>query len=167
MEARIAERTRAYLFAEKAIVVGRGFNYCNALEFALKLMEACYIVAGSFSSADFLHGPVAITQRGIPSFVFGPPGPTWPGVHDVMEKLRTALSSTLLITDERNRKACAEGFETIMLPAPAMKGEGLPADVFTPVYYALPAQVLAAHLAEQKGLDPDNPRMLSKVTQTL
>ncbi len=167
LEPEVAERARAYLFAEKAIVVGRGFNYCNALEFALKLMEACYIVAGSFSSADFLHGPVAITERGIPSFAFGPPGPTWIGVQEVIEKLRAARSSTLLITDERNREACANHGQAIVLPAPVTTNRSLPPDVFTPIAYALPAQIIAAHLADQKGLDPDNPRMLSKVTQTL
>jgi glucosamine--fructose-6-phosphate aminotransferase (isomerizing) len=163
----IAERARAYTFAEKAIVVGRGFNYCNALEFALKLMEACYIVTGSFSSADFLHGPVAITQRGIPAFAFAPPGPTWPGLQAVVEKLRGAQARPLLITDERNRDAAGQGDNVILLPDPMFGGSRLPADVFTPIPYALPAQLLAAHLADIKGLNPDHPRMLSKVTQTL
>ncbi len=166
-EAEIAERARAYMFAEKAVVVGRGFNYCNALEFALKLMEACYIVAGSFSSADFLHGPVAITERGIPAFAFAPPGPTWPGMQAVLEKLRGAQAWPLLFTDARNREAAAQGDNVILLPEPAANGSRLPADIFTPIPYALPAQLLAAHLAEIKGLNPDCPRMLSKVTQTL
>jgi glucosamine--fructose-6-phosphate aminotransferase (isomerizing) len=166
-EAEIAERARAYMFAEKAIVVGRGFNYCNALEFALKLMEACYVVAGSFSSADFLHGPVAITERGIPAFAFAPPGPTWLGMLAVLEKLRGAHACPLLITDERNTEAAAPGNIVVRLPGPETNGSRLPADLFTPIPYALPAQLLAAHLAEIKGLDPDCPRMLSKVTQTL
>ena len=57
LEPEIAELSGRYRFMEHAVVVGRGLNYANAYEFALKLMETCYVVAERFSSADFLHGP--------------------------------------------------------------------------------------------------------------
>jgi glucosamine--fructose-6-phosphate aminotransferase (isomerizing) len=85
----------------------------------------------------------------------------------VVEKLRSAQARPLLITDERNREAAGQGDNVILLPDPMFGGSRLPADLFTPIPYALPAQLLAAHLAEIKGLNPDRPRMLSKVTQTL
>src|SRR5215216_3776208 len=56
---RIVER---YAFMDHAVVVGRGLNYANAYEFAIKLMETCYVVAERFSSADFLHGPIAMIE---------------------------------------------------------------------------------------------------------
>src|SRR3989442_5737915 len=59
----IIELVQRYVFMENCVVVGRGLAYANAYEFALKLMETCYVVAERFSSADFLHGPVAMIER--------------------------------------------------------------------------------------------------------
>src|SRR5204862_4543464 len=70
---RLVER---YAFMDHCVVVGRGLNYANAYEFAIKLMETCYVVAERFSSADFLHGPIAMVERSFPSFLFAPPGKT-------------------------------------------------------------------------------------------
>ncbi|HKE25730.1 MAG TPA: SIS domain-containing protein [Bryobacteraceae bacterium] len=167
LEPALRARAERYVFAEKAIVVGRGFNYSNALEFALKLMETCYLMADSFSSADFLHGPIAIAERGIPAFAFAPPGPTWTGISETLARLTAAgVAPPLVITDERNREACALE-PAIAVPAAEPHDPALPIDALTPIPYAIPAQLLAAHIAEHKGLDPDRPRMLQKVTQTL
>lgn len=166
LEPMLIDRAQRYVFAEKAIVVGRGFNYSNALEFALKLMETCYVMADSFSSADFLHGPIAIAERGIPAFAFAPPGPTWTGISETVARLEAAGSAPVLITDERNAAAC-ERKSTILVPAPDSCEPALPIDALTPIPYAVPAQLLAAHIADQKGLNPDRPRMLEKVTLTL
>jgi glucosamine--fructose-6-phosphate aminotransferase (isomerizing) len=70
----IVELVQRYAFMENCVVVGRGLAYANAYEFALKLMETCYVVAERFSSADFLHGPVAMIERHFPVFLFAPPG---------------------------------------------------------------------------------------------
>jgi glutamine---fructose-6-phosphate transaminase (isomerizing) len=166
LEPQLADRAQRYVFAEKAIVVGRGFNYSNALEFALKLMETCYVMADSFSSADFLHGPIAIAERGIPAFAFAPPGPTWPGISETLARLASAGSSPMVITDQRNTEACAHR-PAIVVPAPDGCEPALPVDTLTPIPYAVPAQLLAAHIAEQKGLNPDRPRMLEKITLTM
>jgi glucosamine--fructose-6-phosphate aminotransferase (isomerizing) len=167
LEPTLRDRAQRYVFAEKAIVVGRGFNYSNALEFALKLMETCYVMADSFSSADFLHGPIAIADRGIPAFAFAPPGPTWASLSETLARLGTAgVAPPLIITDERNAEACAQA-TAVSVPPPDAYESTLPVDALTPIPYAVPAQLLAAHIAEQKGLNPDAPRMLQKVTQTL
>jgi glucosamine--fructose-6-phosphate aminotransferase (isomerizing) len=63
LEAEIVQRVERYRFMEHAVVVGRGLNYANAYEFALKLMETCYVVAERFSSADLLHGPIAMVEQ--------------------------------------------------------------------------------------------------------
>jgi glutamine---fructose-6-phosphate transaminase (isomerizing) len=151
-----------------AICVGRGVNYCNSLEFALKLMETCYVVAERFSSADLLHGPIAMLEPSFPAFLFCPPGVTWNPLCEVLDKLRSIGADILLITD-RSNKAAANGKEnsslTIGTPL-AHKGK-LPEDVYTPIPYIIPAQLFAASLAEVKGLDPDRPRTLNKVTKTI
>jgi len=74
LEPEIDALSERYRFMNNAVVVGRGLNYANAFEFALKMMETCYVVAERFSSADFLHGPIALVEQGFPVFAFAPPG---------------------------------------------------------------------------------------------
>src|SRR5207302_2450919 len=78
----IVELVQRYVFMENCVVVGRGLAYANAYEFALKLMETSYVVAERFSSADFLHGPVAMIERHFPVFLFAPPGVMLAGTKD-------------------------------------------------------------------------------------
>ena len=80
LEDRVAQRASGYRFLEHAVAVGRGLNYASAQEFALKLMETCYVVAERFSGADFLHGPIAMLEHAFPVFLFTPSGVTWPGM---------------------------------------------------------------------------------------
>ena len=124
------------------------------------MMETCYVVAERFSAADLLHGPIAMIGHAFPSFTFAPAGATWPGLSETLAKLRTLSRETLVITDESNSAAAEAGRKVICLPV------RLP-EILTPIPYIVPAQIFAACLAEQKGLDPDQPRTLSKVTKTL
>jgi glucosamine--fructose-6-phosphate aminotransferase (isomerizing) len=167
LEERIAERAERYRFMEQAVVVGRGIAYADAFEFALKLMETCYVVAERFSSADFLHGPIAMVERSFPAFLFTPPGVTWPAMREMLDKLEHLKADTLLITDESNREALDRGRGVIAIPAKLARKSALPVEVYTPIPYIVPAQLLAARLAAEKGLDPDQPRTLTKVTRTL
>lgn len=164
---RCAER---YLFMQHAVCVGRGINYANSFEFALKLMETCYVVAERFSSADLLHGPIAMLEAGFPAFLLCPPGVTWKPMCELIEKLQSIKAETLLITDQSNNHAVemkASVQNTLAIPKLlAFHGDG-PVDLYTPIPYIIPAQLFAASLAEVKRLDPDRPRTLSKVTQTL
>jgi glutamine---fructose-6-phosphate transaminase (isomerizing) len=168
LEPEVRERSQRYTYMSRAVAVARGLNYSNAFEFALKLMETCYVVAERFSAADLLHGPIAMMETAFPSFLFTPAGVTWPGMSEMVQKLRSLKSETLIITDAGNREAfdlCPNGFCVAANLTEA--GGQLPADVWTPIPYIIPAQLMAAHLAEHKGLDPDRPRTLSKVTRTL
>jgi glucosamine--fructose-6-phosphate aminotransferase (isomerizing) len=76
LEPEIDALSERYRFMRHSVVVGRGLNYSNAFEMALKLMETCYVVAERFSSADFLHGPIALVEQNFPVFAFAPPGKT-------------------------------------------------------------------------------------------
>jgi glucosamine--fructose-6-phosphate aminotransferase (isomerizing) len=164
LEPEIGEISGRYRFMDHAVVVGRGLNYSNAFEFALKLMETCYVVAERFSTADFFHGPIAIVERSFPVFVFAPPGVTWESTRSLLERLRTLKAETLVITDCGHREALAAAPRSIAIPAKIRRSR--PLELYTPIPYIVPAQLLAAKLAEQKGLDPDHPRTLEKVTKT-
>jgi glucosamine--fructose-6-phosphate aminotransferase (isomerizing) len=143
-----------YRFMERCVVIGRGLNYANAFEMALKLMETCYVIAERFSGADLLHGPIAMVEQGFPAFLFSPPGVTAGPMAETAAKLESRGAETFAIQSGQ---------------APA-RGIHLPFDLeelYTPIPYIIPAQFFAAHLAREKGFNPDQPRALSKVTQTL
>ena len=157
-QAAISELVERYVFMENCVVVGRGLIYGNSYELALKLMETCYVVAERFSSADFLHGPLAVVERHFPIFLFAPPGITLGGVKVLMERLRELRAETLTITgDEEAASLCTRA---IRMP-PEID------EFLAPIPYIIPGQLFAALLADAKGLNPDAPRSLSKVTRTL
>jgi glucosamine--fructose-6-phosphate aminotransferase (isomerizing) len=160
VEPHVRALSERYRFMHHAIVVGRGINYANAFEFALKMMETCYVVAERFSSADFLHGPIALVEPNFPVFLFAPSGVTQPSTGEMLEKLRALKAETVVITDAGNAQAPHQATRAIRLPKRLD-------EVMTVIPYVIPAQLFAACLAAQKGLDPDRPRTLSKVTQTL
>jgi glutamine---fructose-6-phosphate transaminase (isomerizing) len=171
LEAQIGEHAERYRFMDHAVVVARGLNYSNAFEFALKLMETCYVVAERFSSADLLHGPIAMVDGSFPVFTFAPPGVTWPGLSKLVGSLAKLRAETLIITD-RSNKVAAKGVSQdalmhgVCIPVALANKRG-PEDLYTPIPYIVPAQLFAARLAEVKGLDPDKPRTLKKITRTL
>ena len=168
LEPEIRERAERHRALQRAVVVARGLNYSNAFEFALKLMETCYVMAERFSSADLLHGPIAMLEAAFPVFLFAPPGVTWPGLADVLRRLARLQAETLIITDRSSpaAKLRQSKADRICLPA-SLACRRAPADLYTPIPYIVPAQLFAAHLAQAKGLDPDRPRALKKVTRTL
>lgn len=154
-----------YRFMERAVVVGRGLNYSNAFEFALKLMETCYVVAERFSSADLLHGPIAMVEAAFPVFLFAPRGVTWPATSGLLDRTRGLQADTLVIHERGHKEAGRRGTRNIVVPVQLPKRQ--PADLYTPIPFIIPAQLFAARLAEEKGLNPDRPRTLTKVTRTL
>jgi len=150
-----------YRYMTQAAVIARGLNYANAFEFALKMMETSYVVAERFSTADFLHGPIAMVDRDLPLFLFGPSGKAWNSLTETLERLQQLKAETLIITDQRNKKE-ASRFASSVVCVPARLAE-----LYTPIPYIIPAQLFAAALAKTKGLDADQPRGLRKVTHNL
>jgi glutamine---fructose-6-phosphate transaminase (isomerizing) len=159
-EPAICELAVRYRYMRHAVVVGRGYNYANAFEFALKMMETCYVVAERFSSADFMHGPIALVEPGFPVFAFAPPGVTWDSMSETLDRLKGLEAEIIAITDAGNREV--EKVTKRILRLPREIDEAL-----TPIPYIVPAQLFAACLAKEKGLNPDHPRTLSKVTRTI
>ncbi|MDQ3219728.1 MAG: SIS domain-containing protein [Acidobacteriota bacterium] len=152
---RLVER---YAFMENCVVVGRGMNYGNSYELALKLMETCYVVAERFSSADFFHGPLAIVERRFPVILFAPAGVTQQSNIDLLNRLHELHADSLSITNDD--KIAALSSRSIAMPKEID-------EFLSPIPFIIPAQLFAAYLSKAKGLDPDAPRSLAKITKTL
>ncbi len=139
------------------VIVGRGFEYATAREWALKLKELGRVFADPYSAADFLHGPIALVQPGVPVLVLAPEGRAAAGQLDLLRDLRDRGVDTVVISDNESTRAL--GRWSIPIPA------GVP-EWLRPAVSIVPAQLFAYHLTLARGLDPDEPRYLSKVTRT-
>lgn len=151
---RIAER---YRYMEACVTVGRGYNYATAFELALKLKEMTYTVVEPYSSADFLHGPLAVIAQGFPVVVIAPSGKMLPEMVSFMATARARGAELIVISDAA--EALGQGRIGLALPA------GVP-EWLSPLCAVVPGQLLAMHLAHTRDLDPDRPRALRKVTET-
>ncbi len=152
--ARVAER---YRYMTTCVVIGRGYNYATAYEFALKLKELTYVVAEPYSSADFQHGPIAVVADGFPVFVFAPQGIVLDEVRNLSERLRDKGAELIVFSDSPDMLSLAR----IPIAIPTSLPEWL-----TPFTTVVLGQLFAHYLTLSKDYDPDHPRGLTKVTQT-
>jgi glucosamine--fructose-6-phosphate aminotransferase (isomerizing) len=141
--------------ADRAIVIGRGFNYATAHEISLKFKELAYLLAEPYSSADFRHGPIAMVESDFPV---------------VLVTMGKTFQSDLATLDTQLRN---QGVQPITLGDHPFTTDGLHIPVpgnlpewLTPLVTVLPGQLLAYHLACSRGFDPDQPRVIRKVTLT-
>ncbi len=148
-----AERAGASLDGAGGIVcVARGYLLCVALEAALKAREAARVRAEAWSAADFRHGPVTLAGPDLPLLAISAPGPAAADVAELAERLGRRGTPVV-------RLGAMPGAE---LPLPG----GLPEPLAT-VPAAVRAQQLALALALRRGIDPDSPPGLAKVTRTV
>jgi glucosamine--fructose-6-phosphate aminotransferase (isomerizing) len=158
LKSKVEELVQRYVFMENCVVVGRGVNYGNSYELALKLMETCYVVAERFSSADFFHGPLAIIERRFPVILFAPAGVTKQSNIDLLKRLQELHADSLAITNDEEIAGLSS--RALLMPKEID-------DFLSPIPNIIPAQLFAALLSEAKGINPDAPRSLSKVTKTI
>jgi len=149
----IAER---YRYMVDCVVIGRGYNYASAFEIALKLKELTYTIAEPYSSADFLHGPLALIQHGFPAIVVAPSGALSQEMARFVRQLQQREAEILCISNDP--AILAFGHRQLPLP-------DLP-EWLSPIAAVIPGQLLAMYLAYAKNYDPDHPRGLRKVTET-
>lgn len=139
---------------DKAVTLGRGYNHSTAFEWALKLQEMAYVFAHAFSPADFAHGPFAVLDRNFPVLAAVPVGPV---AADSFATLERAMSernaSVLAITDTDT-----PGIPSIRVPSTQ--------EFTSPMVFITAAQLFTLHMALLKGVDPETPRGLKKVTRT-
>jgi glutamine---fructose-6-phosphate transaminase (isomerizing) len=139
------------------VVSGRGLAYAAALELAIKLKEACYLHAMGLSYADLLHGPIAVVDAQTPAIVVAADsGPTLAGTVDLARRVTGAGASAFGI----GGGAELAGACTASLPGPALP------EWLAPIGLIVPGQLVTEALARRLGINPDQPRGLSKVTQT-
>ena len=156
--AAISARAGRYRAMTQCLVIGRGYNYATAYELALKLEELTYVMAIAYSSADFRHGPIATVAPGTPAILIAPSGRTLADMRALAGELRRRGAELLVIADDADMLALAR------TPLPLV--DGIP-EWLSPLAAVLPGQWLALQLALAKGLDPDAPRGLRKVTRTV
>jgi glucosamine--fructose-6-phosphate aminotransferase (isomerizing) len=154
----IGEQTERYRFMAHCVVLGRGYNYATAFEWALKLKELAYVIAEPDSSADFQHGPVAMLDRGFPVLAVAPGGAVFADTLALLSRLVEERLIELVIISDRD-EALSLGHTPLRLPG------GLP-EWLTPIVSIVTAQLFCYHLTRAKGFDTEAPRGLRKVTLT-
>ncbi|HKJ27013.1 MAG TPA: SIS domain-containing protein [Anaerolineales bacterium] len=158
LETLVNQIVERFYYMEQCVVIGRGYNYTSAFEWALKMKEMTYLVAEAYSSADFLHGPIAMTEMGFPVFMVAPSGQVYPALLHLAKRLQEEKKVNLLILSDQD-KILEYSAAPVRLPA------GLP-EWISPIVSIVPAQLFCLALAKLRGLDTENPRGLSKVTLT-
>ena len=139
------------------LVVGRGYDLATAFEIALKLKETTGVHAEAMSTADLLHGPIAISNSSVPVLIVSTGEALAADAHETMDKMNARGLPTMVITD--NVALAAKTKLSFLLPTK------LP-DWLQPITAVIPGQCLALKVALARGLNPDAPVGLSKVTLT-
>lgn len=157
LESEVEAAVERYRYMSECALLARGLNQATALEAALKITETSYLVAKPYSGADFLHGPIAMVSEGFPCFLFAPDGCAYPSMLELAVKLRERAAEMIIV---------AHSAEILDLATTPLR---LPAEIneqLSPLAAILPGQFWAYHLARTRGVDPDRPRGLTKVTLT-
>lgn len=158
LDEQIAQMAQRYRYMSQCVVLGRGFNYATAFEWALKLKELTYMIAEPYSSADFQHGPMAMVESGFPVLAVAPHGKVHDSMVDMLTRLRKQRDAELVLISD-DTKALALAQSPIQLPPQIPEW-------LTPLVSIIPAQLFACHLTQVKGYDTDAPRNIQKVTET-
>lgn len=150
------ELATRYRFASQLVVTARGYAHATAREAALKIMETSYLSTHAFSGADLLHGPLAMVDAASPVIAIAPAGIGGDALAPVLERLAERGADLFVIGAPEHVRSGTLGFT---LP-------GGVAEPLSPILEILPLQRLAYEIAVTRGLDPDAPRALAKVTRT-
>ena len=139
------------------VILGRGYNHATAADLALKLTQTCGLSAQAYSAANFQHGAITQVVQGYPCLLFAPDGKAFVPMVRLAEKLRAQHPALICFAHDA---AFLAGSET------AVRIPGAIAEWVSPLVYAIAGQLFTYWLCLLKGLDPDSPRGLEKITQT-
>jgi glutamine---fructose-6-phosphate transaminase (isomerizing) len=154
----LSRATEALASTDHLLVVSRGFNLATALEVALKFKETGHIFAEGYSTADLLHGPIALAAPDVPLVAFRPHGRIGRTIDEALRSVHATGARTWLVRSEARPRRTISNEElrlSIALPEP-----------LTPLVLVVPGQRLAEAVARRRGYDPDSPIGLTKVTRT-
>ena len=143
---------------DRCIVLGRGFEYATAREWALKLKELAQVAADPYSAADFQHGPLALVEPGYPILAVAPSGAALAGMTELLRRLRDEHGVDLVVISD---DPATQALGAAALPTPTA-----PAEWLSPLVSTLPAQLFAYHVTRARGRDTEQPRWICKVTLT-
>jgi glucosamine--fructose-6-phosphate aminotransferase (isomerizing) len=148
---------------KSTFTVGRGFGFPIAQEAALKFKEVAQIHAEAFSGAEILHGPYALVEPQFPLLMFGQRDATLPGILDLAKRLRSLKATVLLATPQHSdeKQYLQDDVASVLLPLPKSLHP-----ICDPLMGIQAFYVMLARLAKLRGLNPDAPQNLTKVTKT-
>jgi glucosamine--fructose-6-phosphate aminotransferase (isomerizing) len=145
-------------FVGRMFVIGRGTEFATAREISLKLLETCRVAAEPLTATDLIHGPVAAIDGLFPVWTIASADESLPAVREAAARARAAGAMLIASGTGAHEIAAAEHY----LPVPAP-----PLPILTPLLSVASGQLLAWALAQARGLDPDTPSGLSKITLAL
>jgi glucosamine--fructose-6-phosphate aminotransferase (isomerizing) len=154
IEAMAAEQAQA----DRLLVIARGYEYATAREWALKLKELARVFADPYSSADFQHGPLTLVEPGVPVFAVVRSGAPGVDLVALLGRLRSDLGGELMVVSDHD-PALDLATWPVRLPAGTPEWLG-------PIVSIVAGQLHALHLTRARGLDPERPRNLNKITRT-
>lgn len=157
-EAEVVAMAAEQARADRLLVLARGYEYATAREWALKLKELARVFADPYSAADFEHGPLALLEPGVPALAVVRRGPAYEGLVALLRRLRGELAAEIAVVSD-DADALAEARWPVRLPAGTPEWLG-------PIVSIVPGQLHALHLTRARGMDPEAPRNLNKVTRT-
>lgn len=155
LETRVRRIALSFASVGRMFVVGRGIQFGSAREIALKLLETCRVAAEPLTATDLAHGPVAALDPLFPVWTIASDDETLPAVVEAAERVRLAGATLVASGDAADKLAGA----AYALPVPSP-----PSPLLSPLLSVVPGQLFALELARAKGLDPDRPEGLTKVT---
>ncbi len=157
LEPAVAAAAAAEAAMPACVTLGRGYNYATAWEIALKMKELTYVPTEPYSAADFRHGPIALIARGFPAVLVAPAGATAADLAALTARLAELEAHVIAISDEDAVLRHARH----PLRLPVTVDERL-----SPITAVVVGQCFARQLALARGVDPERPRGLQKVTAT-
>jgi glutamine---fructose-6-phosphate transaminase (isomerizing) len=158
LEARISGPAVALAFVGRMFVIGRGPEFATAREISLKLLETCRVAAEPLTATDFAHGPVAALDGLFPVWAIASQDASLAAVREAAA--RVVKAGATLIASGTAAEEIEGAAHVLPVPAP-------PLQLLTPLLSVVPGQLMAWALARAKGLDPDHPAGLTKVTLAL
>ncbi len=153
-DGKIKEIARALTYAENALYMGRGFNYPVALEGALKLKEISYIHAEGYPAAEMKHGPIALIDEDMPVVFVATHHQLYKKILSNIEEVKARNGRIIAIVTEGDEAVSKIAEATIAVP-PTLA-------TLAPLLSVIPLQLIAYHVAVEKGLNVDQPRNLAK-----
>ena len=150
----IKQLARTYTYATNFLYLGRGWNYPVALEGALKLKEISYIHAEGYPAAEMKHGPIALVDNMMPVLFVATHHEGYEKVVSNMQEVKARGGRIIAVITEGDTEVQKIADEVINVP-PTLAP-------LAPLLTVIPLQLLAYHIAVEKGLNVDQPRNLAK-----